>query len=103
MKTLQQRLQSRISLRRNHIRMLEDSLAEVKAERQRLYAKLDLAPMQTDEFDATLENVLFLRQVERDGREVIKTVAQDQKLDKELHHLVQFGWYPYAGALYDIG
>lgn len=90
MKSIQQRLQSRISLRRNHIRMLEDSLAEVKAERTRLNNSLSYSSiLKTDvEYAETLEQWMFLNEVVRDARKLIQAVGKDQKLDKDLHTLI---------------
>jgi hypothetical protein len=78
MKTIQQRLQSRIAKRRNFIRFVEDDMAGNKESRAAVRA-LDLG------FDHVCDS-LTVKIAEQ--RRTIKILAEDQKLDKALSRIV---------------
>jgi hypothetical protein len=78
MKTIQQRLQSRISKRRNFIRFVEENVADDKASRHAIRV-LDL------DFDHVCES---LSENIINGKKIIREAAADQKLDKQLAGIV---------------
>ena len=77
-KTIEQRLQSRISRRRNFIRFMEDSVAGDKA--SRLVIK---------ELDLGFEHVAdSLSKKIAESKRLISGLADDQRLDKALKNMV---------------
>lgn len=80
MKTITQRLQSRISKRRNAIRCIEEDVAILKIQRHAT-RELDLG-----DFGANI--IANLNETLRDAREFVKNLADDQKLDKRLKNIV---------------
>lgn len=89
MKTVQQRLQSRISMRRNYITELESNVADIKANLQ-CYHQLN-----------NPAGVLYkqgLRLRLKSLRQSLADLRFDQKLDKELYRMVledaaRLRWY----------
>lgn len=79
MKTIQQRLQSRISLRRNSIRAVESSIQSLRQQRTFVRKMLD---GESNDFLDGLSEELYMQ------RELVKALADDQKLDKALKNLV---------------
>ena len=80
MKTITQRLQSRISKRRNVIRQVEQDVAVLKTQRH-MIRELNLG-------DYGYSVVANLNETLRDAREFVKNLADDQKLDKRLKNIV---------------
>lgn len=78
MKTIEQRLQSRISKRRNFIRTIEQDVAMLKSRRKAI-RDLDLG---FDSVVYSLSNDIF------GGKVLIRQLADDQRLDKRLKVLV---------------
>lgn len=76
MKTIPQRLQSRISKRRNLIRHVENDVAVMKTQRHTIRS-LDIGP----EAYGILCDLGFGIS---DGRKLVSELADDQKLDKQL-------------------
>jgi tRNA uridine 5-carbamoylmethylation protein Kti12 len=89
MKTIMQRLQSRVSLRRNNIRALEESVTDIKTRMAQLNRTIQEAT-DPDEFEAGVEEYMSLRQLSKQMRQVIQVVAKDQKLDKDLMNMMLY-------------
>lgn len=81
MKTIDQRLQSRISKRRNFIRFMEEDVAYKKASRHAIRG-LDL------DFDHIPHVIHSLNEKIHEGRKTLKQLADDQKLDKQLKNIM---------------
>ena len=80
MKTIQQRLQSRISRRSTAIRHVEADVALLKRQRQTA-RDLDMGFLT----DGTVENI---NDTLYDARILIKGLADDQRLDKQLKNVL---------------
>jgi hypothetical protein len=91
MKTIESRLQSRISRRRNVIRDAEDEVSMLVQRRKWLQ----------EDGDAPYAEHAFVTDSVKEGRKFISTLADDQKLDKKLKIIV--GAYSYNRRLYGIG
>jgi translation initiation factor 2 alpha subunit (eIF-2alpha) len=78
MKTIDQRLQSRISKRRNFIRFMEEDVAYKKASRHAIRG-LEL------DFDHVIHS---LNEKIHEERKTLKQLADDQKLDKQLKNIM---------------
>lgn len=80
MKTIQQRLQSRISKRRNAIRFIEEDIATAKATRA---IAVGLASI----FDSDV-NITELNHEIYTNRQIVKAMADDQRLDKRIKQVI---------------
>lgn len=76
-KTIQQRLQSRIAKRRNFIRFMEEDMAGNKSSRTFIR-----------ELDGFSHVVTSLTEKIAEQRVALKTLAEDQKLDKAIGRIV---------------
>lgn len=77
--SIQSRLQSRISKRRNTIRMIEEDVFELKNTRK----VLDSIGYDRDE-----EPLMSVREGIFQGRKLVNELAEDQRLDKALKNIV---------------
>lgn len=80
MKTLHQRLQSRISRRRNFIRREEDVLAALKQQRRNIRLAASLMGIEID-MDGINEEI-------DDLRGELRMLSDDQRLDKKLKSVI---------------
>lgn len=80
MKTIPQRLQSRISKRRNLIRHVENDVAVMKTQRHTIRS-LDIGP---DAYGIMSELGFGIS----NGRKLVSELADDQKLDKQLSFIL---------------
>lgn len=83
MKTIQQRLQSRISKRRNFIRFVEEDIRELKAVRKGAYLLSELFGYEYDS-----EQRIHIDETIYKQRQIANRLAEDQKLDKRLKGIV---------------
>lgn len=82
MKTIQQRLQSRISRRRNVIRECEEEVSMLVQQRRWLREE------GTGEEGADVRDFRYLNAEVREAKQFIASMADNQKLDKQLAGIV---------------